>query len=198
MNPGTRALIVMSGTLATRDSEQLAVAMEEALAKSDPEQVEEILLQSHLFLGFPAALNGLALWRELSGRPAGPAEAEDPAEWQSRGSKICRQVYGSSYQDLRRNVAALHPQIERWMIEDGYGKVLGRDRVSLDVRELCIVGLLAVLDAPAQLHSHLRGALAVGASASDVEEALESVSGLMSATAAERASACWSRTRRRI
>ena len=198
MNPGTRALIVMSGTLATRDPEQLAVAMEEALAKSDPEQVEEILLQSHLFLGFPAALNGLALWRELSGRPAGPAEAEDPAEWQSRGSEICRQVYGSSYQDLRRNVAALHPQIERWMIEDGYGKVLGRDRVSLDVRELCIVGLLAVLDAPAQLHSHLRGALAVGASASDVEEALDSVSGLMSATAAERASACWSRTRRRI
>jgi 4-carboxymuconolactone decarboxylase len=37
---------------------------------------------------------------------------------------------------------------------------------------MCIVASLAVLGAPKQLYSHLRGALNVGVDASDVEEAL--------------------------
>jgi alkylhydroperoxidase/carboxymuconolactone decarboxylase family protein YurZ len=40
-------------------------------------------------------------------------------------------------------------------------------------RELCIVALLAVLDVPKQLYSHLRGALNVGAHAWQVLRALD-------------------------
>ena len=36
----------------------------------EPTPVEEALLQSYLFVGYPAALNAFALWRQLSGRPA--------------------------------------------------------------------------------------------------------------------------------
>jgi hypothetical protein len=50
------------------------------------------------------------------------------------------------------------------MIVEGYGKVLGRPGLDAgDVRELCIVALLAVAGRAAQLYSHLRGALNAGA-----------------------------------
>jgi 4-carboxymuconolactone decarboxylase len=58
------------------------------------------------------------------------------------------------------------------MVTEGYGKVLGRPALALDVRELCIVALLVAQDAPQQLYSHVRGALRVGNSAEDVKEAV--------------------------
>ena len=197
MSPGTLALIRLSGALSTRDPERIRGAMEEARVRCDPDQVEEILLQAYLFLGFPAALNGLHLWRELSGRSAPLSRGESPDLWPERGEEVCRRVYGARYEDLRRSVADLHPDMDRWMIVEGYGKVLGREGVPLLVRELSIVGLLAVLDTPVQLYSHLRGALAVGASSAEVERGLESVDEFMSLAVAERAWACWSRARNR-
>jgi alkylhydroperoxidase/carboxymuconolactone decarboxylase family protein YurZ len=62
--------------------------------------------------------------------------------------------------------------MERWMIVEGYGKVLSRPGLDLATRELCIVALLAPQDAAPQLYSHLRGALNAGAAESDVDEAV--------------------------
>ena len=39
--------------------------------------VEEALLQSYLFLGYPAALRGLTAWRRISERDAPDATADD-------------------------------------------------------------------------------------------------------------------------
>jgi len=147
--------------------------MDEAWRVSDPSGVEEVLLQSYLFLGYPISLNAFALWREISGREADPGVEDDWSAWIDRGRGVCQEVYGGSYEGLRQNVRALHPDMERWMVVEGYGKVLGRPQLDLATRELCIVALLAVLRAPTQLYSHLRGALNAGAEPADVEESLE-------------------------
>jgi 4-carboxymuconolactone decarboxylase len=138
--------------------------------------VEEVFVQSYLFLGFPAALNALALWRERSGRAweeSGEESGGEWARWRARGEVVCAQVYGGQYGRLRENVARLHPEMAEWMVTEGYGKVLGRPGLALEVRELCIAVLLAGLDAEPQLRSHLRGALLVGATPAEVGEALE-------------------------
>lgn len=173
MDEATRALVTLSAALASGDPAALGPAMDVAARAAPAEAVEEALLQSHLFLGYPMALRALGLWRERSGRPAPPASTDGPAEWRARGEAVCAQVYGGAYERLRENVARLHPDVERWMLEDGYGRVLGRPGLDLRRRELCIVAMLAGLSAPQQLHSHLRGALNVGASADEVAEALE-------------------------
>jgi 4-carboxymuconolactone decarboxylase len=135
--------------------------------------VEEALLQSYLFLGYPVALNAIRDWREISGaRPLGPT-ADDWEEWKSKGEEVCQAVYGGQYARLRSNVRALHPDLERWMVVEGYGKVLGRPGLDLSTRELCIGALLAVLGTPRQLHSHLRGALNAGATPEEVEAMLD-------------------------
>jgi 4-carboxymuconolactone decarboxylase len=166
-------LIRLSAAIAARDKASLTDAMEAALAAADPGQIEEAILQSYLFLGFPICLNAFALWRRLSGRPGGEMAEISLQKWAARGGEVCGAVYAGQFDRLKDNIRALHPDMERWMVIEGYGKVLGRPELPLDVRELCIVGLLAVLGVPKQLYSHLRGALNVGASVDRIVAALE-------------------------
>lgn len=167
------ALVALSAALATRSPDAIRGAMERAITEADGGAVEEALLQSHLFVGFPDALNALALWREISGRPAPPGPAGDAHVWEQRGEQVCATVYGDNYSKLRDNVAALHPDIDRWMVTGGYGRVIGRDGLDLATRELCLVALLAVWGVPRQLHSHLRGALNADATPAGIDRAIE-------------------------
>ena len=204
-------------------------------------QAEEVLLQSHLFAGYPAALEALRAWRAVvplaaagthgRARPASPAgedggsaspadasEARGPrgsegeasegeasegdeldvAGVRARGEAVCRTVYGGQYGALRQSVALLHPALERWMLEDGYGKVLGRPGLGLMERELCVVALAAGLDAPRQLYSHLRGALNAGATPEQVDGALAEAASVHTPERVQAASDVWRRVRDRV
>jgi 4-carboxymuconolactone decarboxylase len=192
------ALVVLSAALTVADRGVLAAALDRAAAVSDPAAVEEVLVQSYLFLGYPTALNALALWRQRSGRLAPPAQSEgDWSRWQERGREVCARVYGDQYPRLRENVARLHPDMEEWMVTEGYGKVLGRPGLALRVRELCVAVLLAGLDAAPQLRSHLRGSLLVGATVSEVDEALTLAGGILPADRMSVARAVWDEVRGR-
>jgi 4-carboxymuconolactone decarboxylase len=169
----TLALLRLAAALGTRDRSAVRSALEDAAGAADGTAVEEVILQSHLFVGFPDALNALGVWRQVSGRPAPPASGEDAAQWETRGEAVCHAVYGSNYGKLRANVRALHPDFEGWMVTGGYGRVIGRPGLDLRTRELCIAALLAVWNVPRQLHSHLRGALNAGASVGQVDEAVD-------------------------
>jgi len=184
------ALVHLSGALASRDAPRVDEALRRAQAEADGDAVEEVLLQSYLFLGYPAALNAFARWRELTGRPAG-AQTDSGASWAERGEAVCRAVYAGQYEGLRANIAKLHPDMERWMVVEGYGKVLGRPGLPLVTRELCIAALLAVQDVPRQLYAHLRGSLNVGASPAQVASALAEALPLCSAGARARAQDTW-------
>lgn len=190
VDPSTAALIRLVSTLASGDRDAFQGAVDGCVAACDPEAVEEALVQCYLFLGYPAALNGLAVWRKSSGHR--PAEDDTSVEtWEARGTEVCRAVYGDQYERLRANIRRIHPDMDRWMVAEGYGKVLGRPGLSLAIRELCVVAVLAVLDAPVQLYSHLRGALRVGASAGAVEEALRIAGEAGDAASRERAAQAW-------
>jgi 4-carboxymuconolactone decarboxylase len=197
MRDDVRALVALSATIAQQDPELLETALAEAGQRAAVQQVEEALLQSYLFVGYPAALQAIARWREMSGRPAPLPAAGDWTEWAARGADVCSRVYGGQYARLRENVRALHPDMEQWMVVEGYGKVLGRPGLPLAARELCIVALLAVQRAPQQLYSHLRGALQVGASEQDVEEALALAGAVSGAERAALASQVWQKVRAR-
>lgn len=158
--------------------------MSEAVEGADPLAVEEIILQSYLFAGFPRALNAARAWRTVSERPAPAtdkeASVEDLALWKSRGEETCAVVYGDSYEKLRRNIRDLHPALDEWMIVDGYGKVLARAGVDLRTRELCVVAACAVSGQQRQLHSHLHGAINAGSSAGEIAAVLDALTDLIS------------------
>ena len=157
--------------------------MSDAIDEVDPVAVEEIILQSYLFAGFPRALNAARAWRSVSGRPAPSEDAEAAADlnvWRDRGEETCEIVYGDSYEKLRKNIRDLHPALDEWMIVDGYGKVLSRPSVDLRTRELCVVAACAVSGQQRQLHSHLRGALNAGSSTGELAAVLDALTDLIS------------------
>ena len=201
MTDGDRALIGVSAALASADKVALTDAFSHARGVAEDSEVEEVLLQSYLFLGLPASLNGMATWRRSTGRATGSGPTEpaplDYALWESRGRDVCAAVYSGQYERVRENVRALHPDLEQWMVVEGYGKVLGRPGLSLVVRELCIVAILAVTGASKQLYSHLRGALNVGAPPSDVEAALREAERFLDDDGRRAAAVLWEKVRRR-
>ncbi|HEX2201711.1 MAG TPA: carboxymuconolactone decarboxylase family protein, partial [Longimicrobium sp.] len=152
-------------------------------------------LQSHLFLGFPDALNAIGLWRRLSGTPAPPSLGEEAEGWVARGERVCAAVYGANYEKLRENVRSLHPDVDGWMVTGGYGRVIGRPGLDLATRELCIAALLAVWNVPRQLHSHLRGALNAGASVAEVDAAVDAACAYLDAAREAEVRSLWGEIR---
>ncbi|MEX2529062.1 MAG: carboxymuconolactone decarboxylase family protein [Gemmatimonadota bacterium] len=196
LSPEDQLLLTrVTGSLASRSHEALRCALLEARNGLPALAVEEALVQSYLFLGYPAALNGLALWREVQGEEgAPPATVEPPHPWDAwtrRGEEVCQAVYGEQYERLRQRVRGLHPDLERWMVTEGYGKVLGRPGLTLADREVAVVALLAVLDVPVQLRSHLRGALRAGVSPTQLEAVLQSVSAFQDDEVERRSDEVW-------
>jgi 4-carboxymuconolactone decarboxylase len=143
--------------------------------------IEELLLQTYLFAGFPRALNAFREWRR---RVPAPRETSAPdmdvANWEARGRETCRAVYGRMYEKLRQNIDGLHPALDAWMIVEGYGKVLSRPGLDLPRRELCIVAACVASGQDRQLHSHLHGALNVGVPAAVVRESLDALQPVVS------------------
>jgi 4-carboxymuconolactone decarboxylase len=202
LDDATRGLVELAMSIAVDGELALREAMVRTVAaRIDPVWVEELILQSHLFSGFPRALNAAREWRRASGRhaPNGDPDA-DPAParvraWYARGQATCSTVYGATYERLRANIRDLHPALDAWMVVDGYGKVLGRPQLDLRTRELCIVAVCAVGEQDRQLHAHLHGAINAGASPTDVDVVLDLVAERVSADAGRRYRLLWDRVR---
>ena len=194
----TRQLVRMAAAIAGGDEPQLRAEMAAVVAAAlDPIWVEEVILQSYLFAGFPRGLNAAREWRRLSGVKAPATDAgtahENADAWRVRGEATCATVYGPFYEKLRVNIRALHPALDAWMIVEGYGKVMGRPQLDLGRRELCVVASCAVQRQDRQLHSHLHGALHAGASAADVAGTLAAVSDMLTPGDIERFRLLWAR-----
>lgn len=183
LDQATRALVRLAAAIAGADEATTRRVIDETTGSVEPTLVDEVILQSYLFAGFPRTLNAARMWRAASGVRAPlddeSASAGDIEEWERMGEETCATVYGASYEMLRRNVRELHPALDAWMITDGYGKVLSRPDLDLKRRELCVVAACASAGQQRQLHSHLHGALNCGASPEEISATLAALTDLV-------------------
>jgi 4-carboxymuconolactone decarboxylase len=130
--------------------------------------VYESILQSYLFLGYPRCIEGLKLLKTAYPRfvpsSAGVSDGRSLSEWRKRGERLCQKIYGTTYGPLRSRISEISPDLDQWMVWEGYGKVLSRDGLPPLLRELCTCSALIVTGDMTQLHSHMRGALNSGGS----------------------------------
>jgi len=196
----TRALVRLAARITGGSEEAMRGGFAECLEASVPmEWIEEVILQSYLFAGFPRALNAAREWRRLSGAPAPRGAAPsyaDVYDWRLAGEATCATVYGRFYGKLRENIRDLHPALDEWMIVEGYGKVLSRPGLDLGRRELCIVAACVAAAQDRQLHSHLHGARHAGVEASVVLAALAALEGVTAADDLTRAKLLWEKVAR--
>ncbi len=197
LDDATRAMVRLSATITSGGEDDLRTSLADALRVVPPQWVEELLLQTYLFAGFPRALNATREWRKVSGRPASAqtTEAGSVELWRTRGERTCALVYGRMYRRLRENIRALDPSLDDWMIVEGYGKVLSRPQLDLPRRELCIVAACAAAEQDRQLLSHLHGCVNVGVPAEVVSGALDALESVLGADRVRSAQMLWARVR---
>ena len=195
LDDATRLLVRAAAIIATGGEGAMRSALLAARDVVPGQWMEEVILQSYLFAGFPRALNAAREWRRISSAAAPATDEgerlEDVFEWRARGEETCARVYGRFYERLRHNIRELHPALDSWMIVEGYGKVLGRGGLDLPRRELCVVAVCAAARQDRQLHSHLHGALHVGASPAAISGTLDALADLMDAESLRSARALW-------
>ncbi|MBV6522721.1 MAG: hypothetical protein MNPFHGCM_02871 [Gemmatimonadaceae bacterium] len=199
LDDGTRAIVRLAGAIAALDEAGIRAHIAAAAGIAPHSWVEEVLLQSYLFAGFPRTLNAMREWRRI-GQAVAPTrdDGEDfdrTVEWRERGEVTCRTVYGPFYDRLRANVRLLHPALDAWMIVEGYGKVLSRPALDLARREICIVAACATSRQDRQLHSHLHGALHAGVAPQALDQALDAIADLLTPDDRIRVDLLWQRVR---
>ncbi|HRJ77332.1 MAG: hypothetical protein HPKKFMNG_00756 [Planctomycetes bacterium] len=144
--------------------------------RPDPEQMREAILQTHLFAGYPRALNALASFKEackaasnpLSGEIKlrdTPLEGDDMALFRQRGGKLFAMLYANLAPKIDQVARDASPDLGDWAVAEGYGRVLARDILKPRQRSLCILAALMPLDVLPQLKGHVQGAVNLGHSA---------------------------------
>jgi 4-carboxymuconolactone decarboxylase len=198
LDESTRALVRLAASLAAGSEADVRLQLQRAAATAPAAWIEELILQTYLFAGFPRALNGMREWRRIQPEVTAPSSTVSEETVRARGAETCAKVYGAMYDKLRVNIRGLHPLLDEWMILEGYGKVLSRPELDLPRRELCIVAACAAAGQDRQLQSHLHGALNAGVPAQTITESLEALAGVVTADLLTRASGLWQRIRHDI
>lgn len=152
------ARIAAAAALGRRDL--LPAFFREALASVPRAELQEAALQVFLFAGYPRGIGAFEALAEAL--PGGPPPTEPAGDFSARGEGVFGAVYGPHAGEVKRKLAALHPDFARFVLKDAYGQVLGRPFLGLPDREAMAVAMLAALDQDAQLRAHVKGALRVG------------------------------------
>ncbi|HDL04623.1 MAG TPA: carboxymuconolactone decarboxylase family protein [candidate division Zixibacteria bacterium] len=142
--------------------------------------IYETVLQSYLFLGFPRMIEASLVYNKVYGdiennediRKISEIEAKN---WYEDGIKLCRVVYGKNFEKLKKRFLSVSPELFRWMVLEGYGKVLSRPGMNRIERELAEVAALIVDKRERQLVSHILGSLNVGATMSIIKRVNEDI-----------------------
>ncbi|MDQ8166101.1 MAG: carboxymuconolactone decarboxylase family protein [Gemmatimonadota bacterium] len=202
LDRATASLVRLAARVTGGIEEDVRAGLVECLESGVPATwLDELVLQSYLFAGFPRALNAAReLRRVAEGGPSTGGALPDFAdsyantfEWRLRGQDTCSDVYGPMYEKLRANIRQLHPALDEWMIVEGYGKVLSRPGLDLRRRELCIVAACVAAGQDRQLHSHLHGARNVGVADTVVSEALAALEQVVPPAHLNTAKLLWAR-----
>jgi 4-carboxymuconolactone decarboxylase len=162
LDPAMIALLIAVAAEVAGNEALLSAAIEYYLARSTQiERLYEALLQTYLFAGFPAAIEALKVAHRCAsehGQSFGTSlhEDYDVEHFSERGSALIARVYGEQHDRLRQRINQLSPELDAWMVIEGYGKVLARPAaISFVERELCAMVALATGGWLPQLRSHM-------------------------------------------
>lgn len=136
--------------------------------KIKPFKIYETILHCYLFCGFPAVIESLKVFKKYFHKFKSEYQGYDLLKYSSAGIINCKLVYKNNFKKLIENMNYLSPEMKEWMIIEGYGKVMGRNDLSLFEREFITVSVLATKYYENQLYSHLKGCIHLGAKKSEI------------------------------
>ena len=139
----------------------------------DPKEIYEILLQGHLFVGYPKAIESFFIFNDIIRKSEEyfgyNREIANYNLFEARGLKTAKQIYNNKFDLVYDNIKNLCPDLVSGMIIEGYGRIISRPGLDILARELAIVAVLTITSMPRQLYSHIKGSLNVGANPDQIK-----------------------------
>ena len=140
------------------------------------DDIVELLFLATALVGFPAAIAGADLLRELIAERSiayRPHAASVPDDRYGRGRESMRRLLAIDPEHYAAAFAEVSPALARWAVEYEFGDVLARDALPATTRQLAAIMMLAARgNRDELLFTHLRGSLAAGLDRTMLEEAL--------------------------
>lgn len=134
---------------------------------------EETLLQALLFFGFPRVVTAFEVLQRAWPIDEAPSGGALPADEQGEaGSRLFDTIYGDNAAAVRGMLRSFHGEFHDFVLSAAYGRILTRPGLTGRQRELLATGALQTLQQVPQLVAHARGALTLGATETEVREAL--------------------------
>ncbi len=131
-------------------------------------KIYETILQSYLFCGFPVTIESMKIFNKVYIGFRNPKHDFNLPKYRISGVKNCQKIYKSNFNKLMDNFAGLSNELKEWMIIEGYGKVMGRDGLSLKTRELINTAMLTTKYFEHQLFSHIKGSINTGSTYKEI------------------------------
>jgi|GEM_PF-4808219 len=161
--PDTILLAEMTTCLVLQENKRYGEIILELKNRNQPRpMVYEAILQSYLHDGYATALEGLCILKDVWPDQHGELDQRSISDWEKDGEELFYKIYGSVGNKVRSNIGSISPELSRWMVTEGYGKVLSRNHLDVKTREILTVVVLTIKSRKTQLYSHIRGALRVG------------------------------------
>ena len=174
LDPATRALCRALAYATVGRQGELEPIYRQSLSDGIPiSDLREGALCAHLYAGVPRAIEAFRALRAAAGEGWPDREPKPPIDRRSAGIQLFDRVYGRHAAPVRDMLRGFEPAFENVVLEDAYGRILAREALSPRRRELMAVTALAAGRLPRQLDSHLRGALALGATRNEVSDAID-------------------------
>jgi 4-carboxymuconolactone decarboxylase len=185
--PDERRLVRLSAAIVLGDWDELRALRRSAPEGEPDRRWREVLLQAHLFAGFPRVVEAGSVLAAVGGLGAPePDEQPTPLD-RERGRALFEAIYAEQSAEVRAALSGIHVALAEWIEDHAYGRVLARPGLAADRRELCAVAALAAQGQERQLASHARGAVRLGATAAEVHATLEAIADLLAPAALARA-----------
>jgi alkylhydroperoxidase/carboxymuconolactone decarboxylase family protein YurZ len=135
--------------------------------------LEETLLQCALFCGFPRAITAFEHLQKIWPKQALANESGvKERDRKLAGSELFRTIYGKNDKAVRAMLQDYHQELHDFVLEAAYGRILSRSQLSAKKRELIAVAVLAAQGQKKQFAGHARGAIHLGATKTELREAL--------------------------
>lgn len=174
-----RVLCTIAALQAISDWPNLSFVLESSIrTKSDIRPIYEILLQGYLFCGYPRAIESFYCLNRVMTRkklllPSNlPIPGLEPLRALKTGKIVAGRINKDKFAKIYAKINTLSPDMGYLMLVEGYGNILCREGVDIKTRELAVVSSLSASGAARQLNSHIRGAINVGCTNSQIMEAI--------------------------
>lgn len=143
-----------------------------------PDELVELMHHLVVYAGFPVALNGSAVAREVFAKEGVAANTGNPAPAPAgsrfdAGLACLREIDGEVGERVLDSLRDIAPDLGRFIVEFAFGDIYARPGLDLVSRELVTVAALtAIGSATPQLKVHMHGLLNVGGTQVQMVEAI--------------------------